>query len=319
MRLALVYNPTDHKLSPDSYSWTYRSQFLAIQRRFECQHVITDCDSSSIEADAILFYDVHSSHHIIIRGISKHPAVKFEYFNDPHQVPFSGFYKDGQPVRKLGDKERCQRALDRGVNYIICPYRDGFFRFLKPHLGTWGEKMLLWLPLAVDDRLFAFGETPLSKRKHEIINNGHTTAGRYFPDYYEFRNWAAKQPHINDIKHNIMGSEAQRGSKYGMWLSQYLGSLASCNYYPIPKYFEIPAAGCVPLVQHHIEYEDLGFTHGKNCLYVDKQNLNDICMAVKTSPAKYQHIATAGRKHVLDNFTTEHFANKLHAFINKCR
>lgn len=284
--------------------------FLALQDRFDnIQHINTNCSADEIEADVILFYDVHSSHHIIIQGISKHPAVKIEYFNDPHQTEFRGYYQDGLAVHKLDAKQRSLRAQARGVRYIICPYREGYNRFIAPHIGD--SAKLIWFPVAPPSELFRGSDKSLIHRTNETVMNGHSNPGNY-KDYYKFRNWASKQAYITNYAHCLLDDQTPRGGQYGAWLSQFVASVASCNFYPIPKYFEIPLAGCLCLAQYHKEYEELGFEDGKTCLYVNEQNLQDVCNEIKKEPAKFQSIANAGRNLVLTRYTARHFADHIY-------
>jgi len=54
MKLALIYDPNDPKLSPEAYSWTYRDMFLALTDAFESvQYVTGDGSAADIDADAV--------------------------------------------------------------------------------------------------------------------------------------------------------------------------------------------------------------------------------------------------------------------------
>jgi hypothetical protein len=123
MRLAIICDPECPKLTERSYSATYKDMLMAVIHRFSeerpMQHITKSCSAKDIEADVILIYDIHSSHHIEIDGLAEHKAIKYTYFNDPHQEEFKGQYRGGPKVHKLGAEERVRRALLRGVDYII--------------------------------------------------------------------------------------------------------------------------------------------------------------------------------------------------------
>ncbi len=305
MRLAVVYNPNDPKLLPSAYSWTYRDQLLAILDRFAPVELVTEpCEAAAIQADAILFYDVHSSHHIEIAGIEKHPATKLEYFNDPHQVEQRGTYRTGEGFHKLSAAQRCERAMRRGVRYIICPYRDGYERYLAPHAGG---MELLWLPVAPKDRRRLV--PILSDRRPELLGNGHCWPGEDNFRPYEFRRWAFTQPGVTFVRHALDGG-APSGVGYQGFLSQWAGALALCDTYVVPKYLEIPLAGCVCFCQMLPEYAALGFKDGINCIAVDRATFADRVREFLAFPGRYQGIADAGRELAL-HYTADRFADCL--------
>jgi len=312
MKAAIVYNKDDHKLKASAYSWSYRSMFLALAERLDAAPINSDCSAQDIGADVIIFFDPHSSHHINIDGIASHRAVKMEFFNDPHQEDFYGKYADGTPVIKLGAEKRVRRALDRGIEYIISPYKGGYYRYIAPFLGKDDDKMLLHFPISPSPDNFIKGEIPIAERKGEILANGCTWSGHY--PCYIFRNWAFKQNGVTYVEHCHRDKSTPGGGNYGDLLAEYAGALALMEFYPVPKYFEIPMAGCVCFAQYHKEYEELGFRDGENCFYVDKNNFKERIDSLKANPASYQHVADAGRKLVLRKYTARHFASYIYKF-----
>jgi hypothetical protein len=312
MKLAVIYNQDDHKLLPSSYSWTYRDMLLAIMERFAPVQVINEsCEASTIEADAILFWDIHSSHHVEIKGIDKHPAVKLEFFNDPHQQDQKGAYSNGQKFHKLGSKQRFERAQIRGVEYIICPYRECYKKYIEPYAG---KEHLIWFPVAPKNRIrhACF----LSARRSDVLASGHLWQGTDDFKPYEFRNWAYKQPGIIYKDHSV-GSDTPNGNNYQAFLSLYAGALALCDCYVVPKYLEIPLAGCVCFCRMLDEYKEMGFEDGVNCIAVTKDNFNQRISEFLADPVKYQSIADAGRELVAAKYTAEHFAEFLWQFLKE--
>ena len=199
MKTAIVYNKNDHKLKVSAYSWSYRSMFLALVDYFMAFPVTENCHAKDIDADVIIFFDPHSSHHIKIENIADHPATKIEFFNDPHQkqMPPGFIYADGTPCEKLGARQRVRRALARGVEYIICPYKAGYYKHIAPYLGGRADDMLLHFPIAPDVDLFSNGNTKIKFRQQQVLANGCTWSARL--DCYDFRNWAFKQENVENI------------------------------------------------------------------------------------------------------------------------
>lgn len=303
IKLAIVYDISDHKLQDTSYSWIYKGMLDAVVERFEnVTHIHSNCSADDIEADIILFYDIHSSHHIKIDGIANHPALKLEYWSDPNQDEVRGVYKQfNKPVHKLGRKQRVERALERGVRFIICPFREGYYKWLGEFLGKDAEDMLLYFPLAPTPILEVLS---LSEKQWVVLGNGSTGG-----EQYTLRRWAFEQPYISVVPHWINDDSTPFGMNYTNFLSNYAGVLALHDYFPVPKYFEIPAAGCVLFAQYYKEFEELGFKDYQHCIYVNKNNFEERVRDFLSSVQSYQGIADAGIKLVEDNYTAKHFAD----------
>ena len=318
MKLAIIYNKDDHKLSLQSYSQTYRHMFDALIERFDkVQRVTENCSAKDIEADVIIIFDVHSSHHIEIENLTNHKALKYSYLNDPHQLDMNGMYKDRTPVRKLGAKNRVKRLLERGVRYIICPYQDGYFKFIAPHVEAFGihpEKTLVWFPVAPRN---PNGTTqtalkPISQRRGLVIGNGHVWKGMKGFRPYELRRWAYQQPSVDYIKHCLDDPRVPKGSMFTYLLRNWAAALALTDWYVVPKYLEIPMAGCLCIAQEQPDYVRMGFKDGENCLFVSQKNFNSVIRGVKEDISFYQSIADAGRKLAENKYTDKHFADYIY-------
>ena len=308
MKLAIVYDKNDYKLSPQSYSKNYYDMFTSLIERFgEVQHIHSRCGQSDINADIIVFWDVHSSHHITIDGIKKHPAIKYEYMNDPHQRFILGKYEEGGLVCKLGSKQRAGRALARGINYIICPSITQYNRFIAPHLGSRAEDMLIYFPVTLKKPNIKFPE--YKDRIKEIVASGSVWRGKNGFDPYKFRAWAYKQNSVKYIPHYVQNRNMPTREKYLKMLSMFIGGLALCDVYVVARYMELPLCGCVTVAQEVDECRVIGFKDGENCVYVNRDNFDDKIKEIKANPDDYQSIADAGRKLIENNWTAEKFAD----------
>lgn len=306
-KLAVVYNPDDYKLNKCSYSKTYSDMLTAVTKRFSSVTTISDnCSAEDIEADVIIFFDPHSTHHIEINGIEKHSAVKYEYMNDPHQPAQTGLYPNRQRFHKLAAADRCKRAMARGVNYIITPSVWGYDKYLAPYLD---KDMMLWFPSVPADT--GLETHKLTERSGNIICNGHLWQGTNGFRPYEFRKWASEQKGVTYVPHYVRNRKTPVREDYLKMVSYFKAGVAACEYYPVAKYFEIPLAGCVLFAQKCEDFDRLGFVHGENCVVVNKGNLNKLIPHFLENYEDYQRIADAGRKHVEDNWTARHFANHI--------
>jgi hypothetical protein len=311
MKLAIIYDKAFPKLLPDAYSQTYRDQLVAMQERFEeVQNINDSCSAQDIDADVIVIYDIHSSHHITIDGIEKHRAVKYTYFNDPHQQEFRGKYRLGPKVHKLGPEQRVRRALLRGMDHIICPYRNSYFEFIAPYLSD-PENMLWWFPPAPSHKRFPLRLRPLAERKHKILGNGAIDD----IEGYAFRRWAYSQPETFYMKHTYNRPDVPRGANYGNLLCSFAASLALHKIYVVPKYLEIPLAGCVCFAQDQEDYRKMGFKNLENCFFVNKDTFKNAAnMFLNSLPGDiyYQKVAREGRKLIESKWTADCFADALY-------
>jgi len=307
MKLAVVYDPLDLNLRPDAHAYLYRGQLESILNRWQNTIIITeDCHADDIDADAILFFDIRSRHHINIENIKNHSAVKIEYFDDPQQKEKHGYSKKFKwRYHKLGIKQRVNRALNRGVEFIICSTKAGFYKYIAPELGEKAETMFIHIPATP---AFKSCDIPLNERKISILGNGVTWDVDGL-GCYDFRIWAHKQDEVTVVKHTLRDKTTPNGKHYDKLLKQYAGAIALNDYFPCAKYFEIPLAGCVTFAQYHEEYKELGFEDYKTCIYVDRNNFNERARAFLDNPEVFQPIADAGRKLVEENYTSKHFAD----------
>lgn len=314
MKLAMVYDKNDHKLDRQAYSQTYRHMFDALieHEGWECvQHVTEDCHSDDIDADVIIIYDIHSSHHIKIEDLKFHKSVKYTYFNDPHQQDVKGLYKDGTKVHKLGARNRVIRALTRGVNFIICPYNDGYDSFIAPYLGEDASTMKVWFPVAPKGTDAVTSILPLASRPHKVLANGHLWPGWDGFRPYKFRTWAYEQKNVQLVPHCLNSPHIFKGDSFMNLLTKFAAGLALTDWYVVPKYLEIPLAGCLCIAQKHDDYLRMGFKDNEHCIYVNRQNFKKVIEAFLYDIPFYQSIADNGRKLAENNYTAMHFAKHI--------
>lgn len=309
MKIALIYGLNDNKLQEDTYSFIYRGMWEALQDEAdETTHINFDCDAKDIVADRIIFWDIHSSHHIEIKGIEKHPAIKFEYLDDPHQTNCKLAFRNGVVLHKLGAQQRILRTKKRKIDFIITPYLEGYFKYLS----FWGsEAKVLWFPPAPKVDYFTDRYKPYEERVSEILASGATFANGH--TFYDFRKQLFKSPNVSYIAHlNIIKDEQttniSRGKNYPNFLANYQAAIAACETYAVPKYFEIPLAGCVTFMQWNWDAFALGFRHKTNCIFIEPNDYELWFKEFKNDPMAFKHIALAGQKLVENKYTAKHFA-----------
>ena len=319
MKVCLVYDPKDNKLRFDAYSFIYRGMLDSILNTelFEVQSITESCSAWDIEADVIIFYDVNSKHAIEIDGVDKHSALKIEYMSDPHQKEQRGFHKQyNMKVHKLSGEQRLLRAFDRGVTKIICPVRDGFYKYYEPILGDKVDDLLWWHPLAP----WFDPIEPSMTRSGSILANGATWDGGI--GCYDFRRYLFSKydSQISFVTHFVQNAATPSGKDYPELLKGYMAGLALSDFYPVNKYFEMPMAGMVTFVQAHPEYSELGFNHWESCIYLNRYNVkeqfalyNEILL---TDPEVLLNIAKRGQE-IVQRFSAKNFVSWLYLKISK--
>jgi hypothetical protein len=313
MRLAIVYDPKSSKLIEEAYSQSYRDMWKALINRFDdVVHITEETDMSTVEADVIIVYDIHSSHYLKLKGLKEHKAVKYTYYNDPWQPKQEGVYwfrQKKKKFKKLGPAGRAKRTIERGMDYIICPSQYGYWHFIAPHLGMeLAEKMLVWHPISVDEKRFDF-DIPLVERKRKVLLNGHLWRGDVGWRPYEFRRWAVTQNIFTVAPHVTMKSDVPCGLGYPKFLSGYAGSCAFCDRVTVPKHTEIPAAGCVCFIQMNHDCRCMGFEDMVNCVNINRGNAREKARDFTNNVEKYQKIADAGKNLVMTKWTAGRFAD----------
>ena len=312
MKMAIIYNKNEHKFCDSSYSQTYKHMLTALIKHpdWDDVNVVEPSEEIPSDTDVIIIFDIHSSYHAEFPNLNAHKALKYTYFNDPHQEDMNGVYKDKTPVNKLGIKSRVARARKRNIDFIICPYKDGYRHFLAPEIGARAEEMLFWFPVA-PKKQEKFINKPLIERGPNVLGNGHLWTGKEGFRPYEFRNWAYRRPNVDYVAHSIADVRVPNGDKYIDFLSKWKASLALTDWYVVPKYLEIPLAGCLCFAQYHQDYADMKFRDGVNCIFVNKTNFDKKIMHFLQNIDGYQHIANAGRELVEKNYTNVKFAEAI--------
>ena len=152
--------------------------------------------------------------------------------------------------------------------------------------------------------------------KNKILNSGQVgrhaikskIAHFFFKDinsswyYYKLRTLCNKLSYV-DYAHPYVNQD------YAEYLSKYCAAIATGTFYPVIKFFEIPAAGCLTFMEitekNHAQY--LGFKNNENCIFINEKNyqnkfeeyLND------TENKKWEEIAKAGRDYVLNEVNND--------------
>jgi len=124
---------------------------------------------------------------------------------------------------------------------------------------------------------------------------------------YKLRTICNELPYVHhegmkDGKYPFVGS-------FPEYLSQFRAAIAACTFYPVQKYWEIPAAGCLTFMEMTEKNDGsyLGFKDGETSIFINEKNYKKKFEEFLNDPEnkKWQEIACAGREHVMSNLTNE--------------
>ena len=108
---------------------------------------------------------------------------------------------------------------------------------------------------------------------------------------------------------------------YPAYLSKYCASIAAGTFYPVIKYFEIPAAGCLTFMEvtENNDCKFLGFEDGKNAIFINEENYKERFLEFleDRKNTKWVEIADAGRTHALENLNNDVALEKIIALMQK--
>jgi hypothetical protein len=104
-------------------------------------------------------------------------------------------------------------------------------------------------------------------------------------------------------------------SSFATYLSQFRASIAACTVYPVQKYWEIPAAGCLAFMEmtERNNGKYLGFRDNETAIFINERNYKKKFELFLSDPDNklYKEIIEAGQQHVMNNLTNEHATENL--------
>jgi hypothetical protein len=195
----------------------------------------------------------------------------------------------------------------RRCDRIFCTY-DFAFRKWYPKFS----RKLISLPhfySEEDFRDISYNETPIYK----CLLSGAT--GPFYP----LRRRALDNSDVVVLPHPGYGAEAlgreslKFGKAYAEELSKYFCAVTCCSIidYPVAKYMEIPAAGCLLLASHTPDLDALGYRDGVNYVRVSEDDFDARLADVLARPEAYEPIRRAGFEFVRSRHSDVHRARQM--------
>lgn len=185
---------------------------------------------------------------------------------------------------------------------IYTNWNDRYFNFINQH-----SDRILSTPHFVADEEFC--ELPLESRRCDwsvlgadyqarltakklLDEEGISRSGTYLPYIFS----TAQKLHFH--LYNKFWAIRMINGLFGHALrtSRYSFTCGSLLRYPIRKFFEIPAAGCVLVTDGCNGFESLGFRDRKNAILCQPEHILETHEWLSRNPDQAQAIATAGRE-----------------------
>lgn len=228
--------------------------------------------------------------------------------NDPHDAHVRG---------KIAYHEKYK--IDHYFGYIPEPF------FHKYYPKSFKYKVIIYgLEPSIYKNL-----TPFQKRiKDKILCSGAAESGKFYNriierimrikgelslhKHYKLRTMCINLPYVDytsTLQHHYVGD------KYPLLLSKYRASIAAHSLYPVIKYLEIPASGCLTFMEvtDKNNASIFGFKDGKNTIFINEKNYKQKFQEFLDDPdnPKWEEIANAGCRYVLEQLNNDKAVDSL--------
>jgi len=169
----------------------------------------------------------------------------------------------------------------------------------------------------IKNKILNSGAVGNTKFLSRIINQIRDPKWNALRIYY-LRTICNKLPYVqytSTLKHEFVND------RYPELLQKYSVAIAANSLCTVAKMWEIPAAGCLCFleVSERNNVEEVGFIDGKTAVFINEKNYKERFEEYLTNPddPKWEEIANAGRKYVLENLNNDKAVDSLVNLIEK--
>lgn len=310
IRVAFIYKASNPYMSGKAWATTYYHFFMNALRRhpdLEVSYFPAEekFDTSQLKNnfDIILLWENHpwgspdeligiqsldipvicrinDAHDAVVKGkIQYHEKYKIDHYFG--YLPESFFYK-------YYPKNFKYKVIIYGVEPSLYENVTPFSQRIKNKILCSGAAASTKLSTQMFERLMRFkGEMSLYK-------------------HYKLRTMCIKLPYVGyttTLQHEYVND------KYPLLLMKYAGSVAAHSLYPVIKYWESTAAGCLTFMEvtERNRADILGFKDGENAIFINEKNYKKKLGEFISDPnnSKWEEIARAGREYTMKNLTND--------------
>ena len=313
IKTAFIYKPSNPYMSKTAWATTYYHFFMnALNRHADLDMAYFpaekkfDVSKLRDKFDIILLWENHPwGSPDELSGIQNLDIPVICRINDAHDAKIKG---------KIGYHEKYK--IDHYFGYL--PER--FFHKYYPK--NFKYKVIFY---GVESKLYE-NLTPYSKRiKKKILCSGAAASTKFSSrlryiirgeqsqwKHYKLRTKCIELPYVDytsTLQHEYIND------KYPLLLMKYCTSIAAHSLYPVIKYWESTAAGCLTFMEvtEKNQANILGFEDGKNAIFINEKNYEKKLSDYISDPnnAKWSEIAENGHHYTMANLTNDVASNSL--------
>ena len=313
IKTAFIYKPSNPYMSKTAWATTYYHFFMnALNRHADLDMAYFpaekkfDVSKLRDKFDIILLWENHPwGSPDELSGIQNLDIPVICRINDAHDAKIKG---------KIDYHEKYK--IDHYFGYL--PERF----FYKYYPKNFKYKVIFY---GVEPKLYE-NLTPYSKRiKKKILCSGAATSTKFSSrlsdiirgeqslwKHYKLRTKCIELPYVDytsTLQHEFIND------KYPLLLMKYCTSISAHSLYPVIKYWESTAAGCLTFMEvtEKNQANILGFEDGKNAIFINEKNYEKKLSDYISDPnnAKWSEIAENGRYYTMNYLTNDVASNSL--------
>ena len=322
IKVAMIYSSkatriNGHHSSKNAYNFFKRAVFR--NRNLEVDYVdsLNKIDVSRLKKDydVVLLAMITDAEGQALKGIKDTHIPVIARPNDPHTV--LRFDRIGLSVSLKVDW-----FFDFYAPASFYKYYPKHFRYEVVHIGlepSMYENVKPWNE-RISDKIAMSGVLDKPDLKHRLY---YRVLLRRPPElsswyHYKLRTKCNSLPYVTHTRDILPG---QGTDTLPELLSRFRTGIAATTSFPTVKYKETPAAGCLTFMeiteQNHGSF--LGYEDGKTAIFINETNYTKKFQEYLDSPddPKWEKIAKAGRRHVLENLSNDKGVEKLVSIMRK--
>ena len=313
IKIAFIYKPSNPYMSKTAWATTYYHFFMnALNRHPELEMNYFPAeekfDTSKIhdKVDIVLLWENHpwgSPDELV--GIENLDIPVICRINDAHDVKSKG---------KIEYHEKYK--IDHYFGYLpkdfFYKYYPKNFKYKEIFYGVEPKLYENLIPFSnrINKKILCSGAAANKKISFRIkdLFRGEFSMWKH----YNLRTKCIYLPYVDyttTLQHEYIND------KYPQLLMKYCGSIAAHSLYPVIKYWESTAAGCLTFMevteknQAHI----MGFKDGENAIFINEKNYKNKLLEYLSDPnnSKWNEIAKNGQNFTMKNLTNDSAANSL--------
>ena len=313
IKTAFIYKKSNPYMSKTAWATTYYHFFMnALNRHSELEMSYFPAekqfDASKLKDnfDIILLWENNSwGSPDELTGIEHLDTPVICRVNDAH---------DAKIMKKIPYHEKYK--IDHYFGYLQEPY---FHKYYPKNFKY--KEIFYGVEPSLYDNLTSFSE----RIKNKILCSGASAQSnllfrlkdikrgeRGLWKMYKLRTKCNELPYVDyttTLQHEFIND------KYPLLLMKYCASITAHSLYPVIKYWESTAAGCLTFMEvtEKNQANILGFKDNESAVFINEKNYESKLSEYISDPnnSKWKEIAQAGRLHTINNLTNDIAANSL--------